>query len=288
MMSISPEARRKAVDIMLLREDPPYWGNLDLVGFLKRVWDLGSMPSMDYRFATAEGDIFKHMVMNDDWTHDYLLNTYFSLRTCDDNVFLRFLEECLSPVVISDEILQSELADQLNTILVGEGHCLDRVKRVVGRRTYVSYSRRAVPVGRAGPPPHESYEVVLSFAGENRAYVRQVAEFLRKRGVSVFYDEYEEVALWGKDLTEYLDMVYQGATRYCVMFISKAYVDKVWTNVERRSVLARAIRNKTEYILPARFEDVEVPGLPATVSYIHIGQRRPDELGEMILSKLAG
>ena len=34
-----------------------------------------------------------------------------------------------------------------------------------------------------------TYDVALSFAGEQRAYVEHVADCLRARGVRVFYDE---------------------------------------------------------------------------------------------------
>jgi hypothetical protein len=45
-----------------------------------------------------------------------------------------------------------------------------------------------------------AYDVCLSFAGENREYVEATAAELRKRGVRVFYDKYEQAELWGKDL----------------------------------------------------------------------------------------
>ena len=44
------------------------------------------------------------------------------------------------------------------------------------------------------------YDVCLSFAGENRRYVDSVANELRGLGIRVFYDRYEQVELWGKDL----------------------------------------------------------------------------------------
>lgn len=44
------------------------------------------------------------------------------------------------------------------------------------------------------------YDVALSFAGEERPYVEAVADALRNAGVKVFYDDYEKVTLWGKDL----------------------------------------------------------------------------------------
>ena len=48
------------------------------------------------------------------------------------------------------------------------------------------------------------YDVALSFAGEDRAYVEEVAQTLRTLGVSVFYDKFEEAELWGKDLKSHL------------------------------------------------------------------------------------
>jgi hypothetical protein len=48
------------------------------------------------------------------------------------------------------------------------------------------------------------FDIALSFAGEDRAYVDQVASILRDEGVSIFYDKFEEVNLWGKNLYDYL------------------------------------------------------------------------------------
>jgi hypothetical protein len=64
------------------------------------------------------------------------------------------------------------------------------------------------PVAEASAMPANMYDVALSFAGEDREYVEAVAEYLVGAGVTVFYDRYEEVSLWGKDLAEYLETVY--------------------------------------------------------------------------------
>ncbi len=53
------------------------------------------------------------------------------------------------------------------------------------------------------------YDIVLSFAGEDRNYVEKVAEHLDQHGVVVFYDKYEEVTLWGKDLAEHFESIYR-------------------------------------------------------------------------------
>jgi hypothetical protein len=135
-------------------------------------------------------------------------------------------------------------------------------------------------------PTPKKYDVVLSFAGEDRQYVEQVAEFLESHGVIIFYDKYEEVTLWGKDMVEHFDGVYRKQGRFCIMFISRHYADKVWTKHERKSALARALEERAEYVLPARFDDTEIPGLLPTIHYQDLKKLAPEQLGERILQKL--
>ena len=68
--------------------------------------------------------------------------------------------------------------------------------------------------------PTFQFDVALSFAGEDRAYAGEIAERLRSHGVQVFYDQYEQATLWGKDLYEHLDYVYQrGRSVLCVVCV---------------------------------------------------------------------
>jgi TIR domain len=130
------------------------------------------------------------------------------------------------------------------------------------------------------------YDVALSFAGEDRAYVDQVAQCLRDAGVKVFYDRFEEVALWGKNLYDHLSDVYGRQARYTVMFISRHYADKLWTNHERKSAQATAFEENVESILTARFDDTKVPGLPTTTGYLSLHGRDPKELADLISKKI--
>jgi hypothetical protein len=135
-------------------------------------------------------------------------------------------------------------------------------------------------------PTPKKYDVVFSFAGEDRQYVERVAQCVNSSGIEIFYDEYEKVTLWGKDLAEHFDGVYRKQGRFCVMFISRHYAEKVWTRHERRSALARALEERQEYLLPARFDDTEIPGLRSTIGYLDLRKLTPDEFAELILQKL--
>lgn len=132
---------------------------------------------------------------------------------------------------------------------------------------------------------HE-YDVALSYAGEDRDYVRRVANFLERNHVKLFYDEYEQLNLWGKELYNHLDEVYRSKARYCIMFISSAYKNKLWTNHERESAQARAFQENNEYILPAKFDDTSIPGIRPTTGYIDLQKMSPEEFGDLILKKI--
>jgi hypothetical protein len=140
--------------------------------------------------------------------------------------------------------------------------------------------------GVAPRPTEFEWDVCLTFAGEDRAYVEMVADGLKQRRLRIFYDRDEQGRLWGKDLAEHFDHVYRIGSRYCVMFISAAYAAKPWTRHERRSALARALVEEGEYILPARFDDTELPGLRPTIHYLDLRQISPATLVEFIVEKL--
>lgn len=123
-------------------------------------------------------------------------------------------------------------------------------------------------------------------AGEDRAYVDRVANVLGDQGVKVFYDLFEEVELWGKNLYDHLSDLYQKRVRFTVIFISRHYAEKLWTQHERKAAQARAFLESQEYVLPARFDDTEIPGVLPTTAYILLKDRTPEEFASLITKKL--
>jgi hypothetical protein len=257
-----------------------FHGNLDLIDFLKRIWNLASMPSTDQRFDNAEADVWQHTIRNADWNDDHLLCDYLQLLSCGDKMFLKFTETAVHPLV-GDSAEIRERVDAINHFLRADGFQLVQTSEISSRPVYT-----AQKISEAAASTVLAYEIVLSFAGEDRGYVEQVAEYLKTRGVSVFYDRYEEATLWGKDLAEHLDSVYRKDARYCLMFISKHYARRLWTNHERKSALARSLEERQEYILPARFDGTEIPGIRPTLGYVDLSHKLPAELGKLVMSKL--
>lgn len=131
------------------------------------------------------------------------------------------------------------------------------------------------------------FDVVLSFAGEQRKHVEDVARILKANGVRVFYDEDERADLWGKNLYDHLSTTYRDRARHCIMFVSKAYAEKEWTSLERQSAQARALQDSSvDYILPVRFDDTDIPGVLRTVGYLNFHKVGVDGICADVLKKL--
>jgi hypothetical protein len=135
-------------------------------------------------------------------------------------------------------------------------------------------------------PKSRKYDVALSFAGEDREFVERAADVMRSKSIRVFYDRYEEAELWGKNLYTHLRDVYEKQASFTVVFISQHYAAKLWTNHERESAQSRAFEERKEYILPARFDDTPVPGLPSTVGYVDLREKTPEQLAVLVEQKL--
>jgi hypothetical protein len=58
-----------------------------------------------------------------------------------------------------------------------------------------------------------------------------------------------------------------------MMFVSAEYAALDWTRHERRAALNKAVRERREYVLPARFDDTPLPGLLPDVSYVEVSTK---------------
>jgi hypothetical protein len=137
-----------------------------------------------------------------------------------------------------------------------------------------------------GDPPSFQYDVALSFAGEDREIVESIARQLVDCDVKVFYDEFVTHELWGKDLFQHLSKVYRDKAKYCLVFVSKAYKEKVWPKHELRQAQERALFSSSEYILPVIIEDIELPGLNRTTAFIDVRKTSPMAICGLLLRKL--
>ena len=104
---------------------------------------------------------------------------------------------------------------------------------------------------------------------------------MKARGVRCFYDADEQMELWGKYLAEELPAIYAEQAAAVVVFVSAEYAARDWTRLERRAALNRAVRERREYVLPARFDDTLLPGLLSDLVTIDLRGRSPQQFVAM-------
>ena len=130
------------------------------------------------------------------------------------------------------------------------------------------------------------YDVVISFAGEDRNIAENIANGLVLKGINTFYDKYEKANLWGKDLYSHLTKVYRDDSKYCLMMISENYAKKQWTNHERKAAQSRAFNENREYILPLKLDDASVEGVLDTTGYLDFRKETIEEIVNLLRDKV--
>ena len=138
-----------------------------------------------------------------------------------------------------------------------------------------------------GARPESRWDVALSFAGAQRDYVGRVAAALKARGVRCFYDSDEQVRLWGTHLAEELPRIYARESAAVVVFVSADYAGRDWTRLERRAAFSRAVAEAGVCVLPARFDDSELPGLLPDVVAVDLRNYTPEQFAGLVVAKLA-
>jgi GTPase SAR1 family protein len=161
------------------------------------------------------------------------------------------------------------------------------------RKTYIvkallnGIEKEEERIMKRGIRSENKYQVALSFAGEDRIHAQKLAELLKERDISVFYDSYEQAYLWGKDLYQHFQSVYKDKAQYCVVFLSQAYAQMFWTRQELEYAQSRAIQENKEYILPVRIDDTEIPRINESIGYIDLRSTTMEEIADQLVKKLS-
>lgn len=169
-MNITEVTRRDILDYFIASKIT-FSGKLDELEFLGRIWNLSEMPSWDGRYDTAYADIRQHRINNYDWEDHYLLCTRLDLLKCEDEIFAKFLENCVHPLVQPNKKQVTQLVSYLNNCLRRDGYILREASEISGKPIYkvtrltggVPGSVKNLIFAANGPKP----EIVLADAVSN-------------------------------------------------------------------------------------------------------------------------
>jgi len=108
-------------------------GDMDQPSFLGRLYDLSVLPSYDPRYKTANEDIYKHTVMNDDWPEEWVFtDNRFNILHTSDNIFLDFLCMTIHPTVRQNSEELTTLLEIYINNLKRDGFTISKVGEIAG------------------------------------------------------------------------------------------------------------------------------------------------------------
>lgn len=114
-----------------------YYGNLTEIEFLRKLYPLDEMPSMDSRYPNAVGDICQHTINNDDWEFGWVFrDSRFGLLDGDDKILLEFLCAVFHPAIRKEDGYWDEYLRKIQMLLHPDGYELYVSTRLSGRNVY--------------------------------------------------------------------------------------------------------------------------------------------------------
>lgn len=133
-----------------------------------------------------------------------------------------------------------------------------------------------------------TYDIAVSFAGEQRDYVVQVVEACKRHGIAVFYDFDLSNDWWGHSFIREQRKIYGTQARFFVPFISTEYLAKPIPMDEFSAAMMTAVKQGDGYILPVLMGDVKVPPdlLHPHIVYLRGDDYTPDQLAEQLQRRI--
>lgn len=132
------------------------------------------------------------------------------------------------------------------------------------------------------------FDVALSFPGEKRDYVSEVATILRENldDDSLFYDfDYQsQVARPNTDIL--LQNIYRNNAKLIVVFLSKEYVQKEWCGLEWRAIRDIIKSKEDEQVMFVKFDDAQIDGIFDIDGYIDANIFSPKNVANFIMERI--
>jgi hypothetical protein len=144
------------------------------------------------------------------------------------------------------------------------------------------------PTAPQKEPSSMRFKIALSYPGERRDFVKQVADRLADQvgRDRVLYDRYYEAEFARPGLATYLQHLYHDESELIAVFLCTDYERKEWCGLEWRAVLDLIKQRQAATVMPLRFDDTEIPGLFSIDGYVWIGGRTPQEIADLILQRM--
>lgn len=138
----------------------------------------------------------------------------------------------------------------------------------------VSREETGTGVGRVALAKRQfDYDVAVSYASEDEAYVLRVVKILRAEGLRVFFAlDCEEEYVAQNMISSFYEM-YRYRSMFVVAFVSKFYIEKDITMHEAATAMLRARDEGRNCLIPVYMDDSVLQDLDPDINYISVKRK---------------
>lgn len=128
------------------------------------------------------------------------------------------------------------------------------------------------------------YDIAISYASNSRKIVKEVVEYLKSDGFTIFFDVDRKEELLSEKLKNKLYQIYQNESLLKVLFVTKEYMRSPYTQLEARSAL-RSVGDNSRRLIVINFVGKYIPETLKNYVYLE-GSNYTDEIAYLISKRI--
>lgn len=202
--------------------------------------------------------LLKWLSESEDWSIEMrdVMNSHPAHKASINQVVEK---EFLDNVVSNDEIIQKGLhyESKSQRLSIEDPKFMFYIRNL-------SWNQFAKRIGFSRVHFDGSYDIALSFAGQDRKYAQYLFDELSEQEISVFYDKNEQHKILAENVEEYLAPIYRSEANLVVVFLGVEYPKRVWTQFESKQFKAR-FGDKS--VIPIWFSNVDYTAFDISRDY---------------------
>ncbi|MEM9266737.1 MAG: hypothetical protein AAGA46_14550, partial [Cyanobacteria bacterium P01_F01_bin.13] len=193
------------------------------------------------------------------------------------------------PEVKDSNFIYPETGEEYNYRAKETYQIISELKGGILTRYPLSVDRNHQPKTLPTPQPgNKRFNVALSFPGEHRTFVAQIADVLAQTLTQekIFYDFFYEAELARPNLDIYLQNIYHNDADLIVVFICEAYDKKEWCHLEARAIRDLIKKRRDDEVMFVRVDDGDVAGVFSVDGDVDAKGRPAAEIANLICQRL--
>lgn len=165
-------------------------------------------------------------------------------------------------------------------IVINTGNISGDINQSVGLGSMVNEKSEADRIQQTG---NSQYDIAISYANEQIAYVRRVVKILKAEGIKVFFEPDDDDKIIGEDAIEGIYKIYRYQSLYIVCFVSPEYLVKDITMHEAKTAMVKSKHENRNCLIPISFNGARIPDLDPDIIFIDADRLKEVEVADKLV-----